>query len=63
MHQPVFQLNPLRLRGKGSEQAIEDDQDAAIIAIEIGFVAGVMHAMSRGRVENIFQRPQFRDQC
>ena len=35
----------LRSLGKGAEQAIEDDEHAAVIAVETGGIAGVMNAM------------------
>ena len=37
--------------GKGAEQAIPNDQHAAVVAIQVGNVLAVVHAVVRGRVE------------
>lgn len=51
-HDAVFDRDGLR--DVGAEPAIEDDDHAAVIAVKIAGVAPVMHAVVRGRVEDIF---------
>lgn len=50
------------LRHKSSKQSIPNDQDAAIISIQILWVDGVMDPMVRRRIEKKFnRRPQSPD--
>ena len=49
------------LGGKGAEHPIEDDQHAAVIAVEVFRVGGVVDAVVRRRVENPFERAELRD--
>ncbi|MFD0609819.1 DUF294 nucleotidyltransferase-like domain-containing protein [Bradyrhizobium sp. GCM10027634] len=44
--------------GKAAEQTVEHDQDAAIVLVEAGLVAGMMHAMVPRRVEHPFERAE-----
>ncbi|CAL8475911.1 protein of unknown function (plasmid) [Caballeronia sp. S22] len=45
----------------GAEQAIEDDQHAAEVRIEIGRVRCMVHTMRRRRVEHIFEPAELRN--
>ena len=45
----------------GAEQAIEDDQHAAVVGIEVLEVRGVVHAMGRRRVQQVFEPAELRD--
>ena len=56
--QPVAERLIRRRLCERAEQAIEYDQDAAVILVEAGLVRRVMHAMVRRRVEHEFERTQ-----
>ena len=43
--------------GERTEETIIDDENAAIVAVNIGVVAGVVQTMMGRRVEYPFQRP------
>jgi hypothetical protein len=43
---------------EGSEQAVEHDQHAAKVAVEIGAFAAVVGAMMARGVEHAFERPE-----
>src|SRR3984957_15050736 len=59
-HQAVTAWHVVALPREGSEQAVEHDEDAAVIAVEIFRIGGVVHAMMGGRVEHIFEPTEFR---
>jgi len=59
-HQPVAARQVAAFGGKGAEQAVEHDQHAAVVLVDVVGVRGVMDAMVRGRVEDVFQPAQLR---
>ena len=61
LHQPVAARQVVALGDEGAEQAVEHDQHAAVVAVEILGVDGMVHAMMRRRVEHIFQPAELRD--
>ena len=50
----VFHRFLVPFRGKGAEQTIEDDEDAAVIGVDIVRVSTMMDPVVAGRVEHIF---------
>src|SRR6185295_14625421 len=54
LRQPV--LRPYRLALEGAEHPVPDDQDAAVVAVEVDVVGAVVHAVVRGRVEDVLDR-------
>ena len=52
--QPV--LRPLGLALEGAEHPVPDDQDAAVVAIEVDLVRAVVHAVMGRRVEDVLDR-------
>ena len=48
--------------GERTEETIIDDENAAIVAVNIGVVAGVVQTMMGRRVEYPFQRPEPTDE-
>src|SRR5258707_13713589 len=47
MDEAIADLDRVGLLDIAAEQPVEDDEDAAIVAVEIFLVAGMMHAMRR----------------
>ena len=54
--QPV--ADPLALGLVGAEHAVPDDQDAAVVLVEVDLVGAVVDAVVRGRVEDPLERPR-----
>src|SRR6476661_7011498 len=44
----------LALGLEGAEEPVPDDEDAAVVAVEVGVVHAVVHAVVRGRVHDVF---------
>ncbi|MDT4852964.1 hypothetical protein FQZ97_872180 [compost metagenome] len=61
LHQPVAAGQVGALGDVGAEQAIEHDQHAAVVAVQVLQVRGVVHAVGRGRVEHPFERAELRN--
>ena len=54
LRQPV--AGPLGFTLEGAEDPIPDDQDAAVVAVEVDLVGAVVDAVVRGRVEDELDR-------
>jgi hypothetical protein len=49
-------VHPLGLALEGAEEAVPDDQDATVVAVEVDLVGAVVDTVVRGGVENELQR-------
>src|SRR5262245_56567523 len=54
LHQAVAARQIVALSNEGAEDAVPNDEHAAIVVVEIFGVGRVVYAMMRGRVEDIF---------
>ncbi len=61
LDQAVAARHVVALAAVGAEQAIEDDQHAAVVGVEVLEVGGVVDAVRRRRVEHVLEPAEARD--
>ena len=61
LHPAAARLDVVALCDIGADQAIKNQQQTALIRAQIFNIRAVVHAMSRWRIDNAFERTQFRN--
>src|SRR5260370_1353104 len=61
LHQAIAARQIVAFGDEGAEDAVPNDEDAAIIMVEIFGIGRVVHAMMRGRVQHVFEPAELRN--
>src|SRR5229473_5188024 len=61
LHQAIAARQIVAFGDEGAEDAVPNDEDAAIVMVEIFGIGGVVHAMMRGGVEDVYEPAELRN--